>query len=1244
MRKRKTMDGNAAAAHISYAFTEVAAIYPITPSSTMAELVDEWSAAGKKNLFGEAVKVVEMQSEAGAAGTVHGSLKAGALTSTYTASQGLLLMIPNMYKIAGELLPTVFHVSARTISTAALNIFGDHSDVMAARQTGFAMLAEGSVQEVMDLSAVAHLASLRGSLPFINFFDGFRTSHELQKIEVLEYDELKEMLDEKALERFRARAMTPNNPTTSGSSQNPDIFFQQRETVNGYYEAIPRIVREEMNEINKRRGTDYDLVNYYGAEDATEVIVAMGSVTPVIEQVIDSLLLENRKVGLLNIRLYRPFPADVLLRKLPRTVKRLAVLDRTKEPGSGGEPLLLDVESALYHAENRPERIIGGRYGLGSKDVTPDQILGVYSHLRSENPKPRFTIGIVDDVTNLSIPDVGRKDLTSKETFQCKFYGFGSDGTVGSNKAAIKIVGDKTDLNVQGYFSYDSKKSGGLTVSHLRFGENRIHSAYLVHEPDFVSCSTAAYVNSYDLLDGLKKGGTFLLNTVWQGEQLERHLPAKMKRYMAENEIKFYTINAIKIASEADLGRRINTVMQTAFFKLSGVMDFDLAFEELKDSAIRTYGKKDMRVAEKNIQAMDQTLAYLKQVDVPDAWRNAEAIAKSSKVEEQEKPRYIEQILEPMNALKGDSLSVGTLIENGMGDGSYPQGTAAYEKRGIALEVPEWISENCTMCNECAFVCPHAAIRPVLVNEAEEGNAPDSFVTREMRGKDVSYRIQVSPMDCTGCNLCAHVCPAKDKALVMKPFDEVAERERENWDFAKTVSPKKNPGKKNTLPGSQFEQPLLEFSGACAGCGETPYVKLLTQLFGDRMMIANATGCSSIWGASAPATPYTTNSEGNGPAWSNSLLEDNAEYGFGMYLANQTMRGGLLKEVDSILLEEEISENLNHALSEWRENFLMGEGTRERAEDLQLALLAEMNGNSRLKVLYEKRDLFIKRSQWMIGGDGWAYDIGFGGIDHVLASDEDVNMLVMDNEVYSNTGGQSSKATPMAAIAKFAASGKRMGKKDLGFMAMSYGNVYVAQVAMGANKKQMIKAFEEAEKFPGPSLIIAYTPCIAHGISAGMKTMLSETEKAVECGYWNLYRYNPELLAKGKNPMVMDFKKPDFGLFHDFLKRETRFSALYKSNPDVAQAISDGTREDALRRFKRYAVMAGLDLAKVLPEENGESSEESAKPKLSEAEKEQRKLEREKRKRERSEDPEREARRKARMERKQARLNEKENE
>lgn len=1180
MRNRKTMDGNTAAAYISYAFTEVAAIYPITPSSTMAELVDEWASKDKKNLFNEPVKVVEMQSEAGAAGTVHGSLQAGALTSTYTASQGLLLMIPNMYKIAGELLPTVFHVSARTISAASLNIFGDHSDVMAARQTGFVMLAEGSVQEVMDLSAVAHLASLKGSLPFLNFFDGFRTSHELQKVEVLEYSELENLLDKKALQQFRDRAMTPNNPKTIGSNQNPDIFFQQRETVNRYYEEIPSIVQNYMEEINQLRGTNYDLVNYYGAKDATEVIVAMGSVTPVIEQVIDYLTNQGKKVGLLNIRLYRPFPAENFLEKLPKTVERVAVLDRTKEPGSGGEPLLLDVQSVLYDSDVRPV-VIGGRYGLGSKDVTPDQILGVYSHLIEAKPKPRFTIGITDDITNLSIENTGPSDLTSEKTFQCKFWGFGSDGTVGANKAAIKIIGDNTDLYAQGYFSYDSKKSGGLTVSHLRFGEKRIRSAYLIQQADFVSCSTSAYLRSYDLLKGLKPGGTFLLNTIWEGEQLERHLPAAMRSYIAKNNIQFYTLNAMKIAGNAGLGRRINTVMQTAFFRVTDILPFEKALADLKESAIATYGKKDMKVAEKNIIAMDQTVANLHKVDVPESWVNPETtLAEKASID---RPAYVKNILEPVNRLEGDALTVGDLIANGMVSGAYPAGTAAYEKRGIALEVPEWISENCTMCNECAFVCPHAAIRPILTDEAEMASAPEGFMTRKMRGKDgLEYRIQVSPMDCTGCNLCAETCPAKDKALVMKPFEEVAAKENPNWSFAINVKPKKNPGKKNTVPGSQFEQPLLEFSGACAGCGETPYVKLLTQMFGDRMMIANATGCSSIWGASAPATPYTVNDQGHGPAWGNSLLEDNAEYGYGMYLANQTMRKALSNKVSKALNEEKLSANLRDALVDWQTNMAVSEDTRERAEQLQLALLSEMQGNAILESIYNDRELFIKRSQWMLGGDGWAYDIGFGGIDHVLASGEDVNIFVMDNEVYSNTGGQSSKATPTAAIAKFASGGKSVGKKDLGIMAMSYGNIYVAQIAMGASKRQTLKAIEEAEAYPGPSLIIAYTPCINHGISSGMKTMLTETQKAVECGYWSLYRYNPALEAKGKNPMIMDFKKVDFDQFEDFLKRETRYSALYKANPEVASKLSEKTRSDAEKRFKRYAVMAGLDLEKIL--------------------------------------------------------------
>ncbi|WP_163652159.1 pyruvate:ferredoxin (flavodoxin) oxidoreductase [Listeria sp. PSOL-1] len=1179
MRNQKTMDGNTAAAYISYAFTEVAAIYPITPSSTMAELVDEWSAASKLNLFGEPVKVVELESEAGASGTVHGSLKAGALTSTYTASQGLLLMIPNMYKIAGELLPTVFHVSARTISAASLNIFGDHSDVMAARQTGFVMLAESTVQEVMDLSAVAHLASLKGSLPFLNFFDGFRTSHELQKIELLEYAELEALLDKGALATFRNRSMSPNRPTTSGTNQNPDIFFQQRETVNRYYQEIPSIVREYMSEINKLRGTDYDLVNYYGSEDATDVIVAMGSVTSVISQAIDHLIAQGKKVGLLNIRLYRPFPSDIFLQKMPNTVKRMAVLDRTKEPGASGEPLLLDVQSALYDSEKRPV-VIGGRYGLGSKDVTPDQILGVYSHLESALPKPRFTIGITDDVTQLSLENIGPKDLTNPETFQCKFWGFGSDGTVGANKAAIKIIGDHTDLNVQGYFSYDSKKSGGLTVSHLRFGKSKIRSSYLVTEPNFVSCSTAAYLKTYNLLEGIKEGGTFLLNTVWSVEQLERHLPASIRRTIAEKKVNFYIINALKIASESGLGRRTNTIMQTAFFKLTKILPFEKALQELKDSALKTYGKKDMGVATKNIQAMDAAISGLVKVEIPASWLE---VSDEPKKTDQTTPSYVKQILEPVNRLLGDTLSVGQLIENGMADGSVPQGTSAYEKRGIALEVPEWISENCTMCNECAFVCPHAAIRPILTDDLEKETAPLGFITREMRGKNgLNYRIQVSPLDCTGCNLCSETCPAKKKALVMKPFEEIAEQEERNWDFAMSVTPKKNPGKKNTIPGSQFEQPLLEFSGACAGCGETPYIKLVTQLFGDRMMIANATGCSSIWGASAPATPYTVNHLGQGPAWANSLLEDNAEYGYGMHLANQTLRKALANKIKEALSSGEYSEHLRACFTEWLAQMDIGEGTRERAEDLQLALLAEMKDQPLLEEIYAARDLFIKRSQWMIGGDGWAYDIGFAGIDHVLASGEDVNMLVMDNEVYSNTGGQSSKATPTAAIAKFASLGKVAGKKDLGMMAMSYGNIYVAQIAMGASKRQALKAIEEAEKYPGPSLIICYTPCIAHGISSGMKTMLSETDKAVECGYWNLYRYNPELEEKGKNPMMMDFKKPNFALFKEFLMRETRYSALYKQNPEIAKKLAEKTQKDAEKRFIRYASLAGLDTEKIV--------------------------------------------------------------
>lgn len=1170
MKKTKTMDGNTAAAYISYAFTEVAAIYPITPSSNMAELVDEWAEEGLINVYGQRVQVIEMQSEAGAAGVVHGSLKTGALTTTYTASQGLLLMIPNMYKIAGELLPTVFHVAARAITTSALSIFGDHGDVMAARQTGFCMLAESSVQEVMDLSAVAHLASIEGSLPFVNFFDGFRTSHELQKIEVLDYDDLKGMLNQNAVDRFRAGGMNPNHPTISGTAQNPDIHFQQRETVNANYEVMPDIVQKYMEKINDLRGTNYDLTYYYGVEDATEVIVSMGSASPVIQQTVDYLNQQGRKVGCINIHLYRPFPTENFLEKLPKTVGKVAVLDRTKEAGADGEPLLLDVQSALYQFANRPV-VIGGRYGLGSKDVTPSQIKAVYDHLLLpfEEMKQRFTIGIVDDVTYLSLPQGEVLDLTPSTTFQAKFWGFGSDGTVGANKQAIKIIGDNTDLYAQAYFSYDSKKSGGLTLSHLRFGEEPINSTYLVERADFIACHNASYIHNYDLLKGLKAGGIFLLNTIWDEEKTKRLLPAKLKQYIAEHNIQFYIINAVELAREVGLGRRINTVMSTAFFEVTDIMTRDEYMPLLKGEVQNTYGKKSKEIVAKNFEAIDGTFDSLQKIDVPVEW--AELVIEPTKKDENV-PSYITNIVEPINRQEGDSLSVSDLIENGMKTGHMPLGTAAYEKRGIALEVPEWQMDKCTMCNECAFICPHAAIRPFLADEDELKEAPAGFTMREMRGADgLMYRIQVSLEDCTGCGLCVEACPVKDKAILMKPYEE-QKKEAMNWVFAMTLKQKANPVKKLSVKGSQFNQPLLEFSGACEGCGETPYVKLLTQLYGDRMMIANATGCSSIWGGSSPVSPYTTNECGQGPAWSNSLFEDNAEYGYGMYIANLTKRQYLVDQVKEALDQNLGSNELQALLKDWLDHHLEGDGTQQRAIKLTAALGEETQSNQLLEAIYKQKDLFVKTSQWIVGGDGWAYDIGFSGIDHVLASGADVNIFVMDNEVYANTGGQTSKATPSAAIAKFSAGGKQTSKKDLGMMAMTYGNVYVAQIALGANSMQTIKAIDEAERYPGPSLIIAYTPCIAHGVKGGMGNTLSLVKEAVASGYWQLYRYNPMLLEKGKDPMVIDYKKADFSKMRDFLEKQTRFSALHNIKEDtvLVDDMLTKTKTDAQDRSESY--------------------------------------------------------------------------
>ncbi|HAB98103.1 MAG TPA: pyruvate:ferredoxin (flavodoxin) oxidoreductase [Enterococcus sp.] len=1172
MRKRKTMDGNTAAAYISYAFTELAAIYPITPSSTMAELVDQWSAQGKHNLFGQPVKVVEMQSEAGAAGVVHGSLKTGALTTTYTASQGLLLMVPNMYKIAGEMLPGVFHVASRAVTTNALNIFGDHTDVMATRQTGFAMLAESSVQEVMDLAPVAHLAAIEANIPFLNFFDGFRTSHEIQKIEVLDYEELAQLVNHEKLAAFRQKAMNPNHPTTSGTNQNPDIHFQQRETINQHYQTLPEIVRFYMKKINALRGTNYDLVDYYGASDAEEVIVSMGSSTQTIQQTVDHLCASGRKVGVLSIHLYRPFPLEVFLEKLPATVKSIAVLDRSKEPGANGESLLLDVQSAMYDAAMRPT-IIGGRYGLGSKDVTPDQIVAVYDELLKPkaSQKKRFTIGITDDVTQLSLPSKGTLDLTDPSTFQAKFWGFGSDGTVGANKSAIKIIGDHTEKYVQGYFHYDSKKSGGLTVSHLRFGDTPIRSTYLIEHADFVACHTPAYLHTYDLLKGLKKGGTFLLNTTWSQEQILNNLPKKMKRYLAENEIRFYTINAMQLAMEVGLGGRINTAMETAFFYLANIIPNEEILPILKEEALKSYRHKSMAIVEKNQAAIDRTIELLQEIPVPKEWATIEVPERTSTATTQ----FVREIVEPINRQEGNQLSVGTLVRNKMTEGVIPVGTTAVEKRGIAVEVPEWLSDRCTMCNECAFVCPHAAIRPFLADEDELAEAPEGFIVREMRGANgQKYRIQVSVEDCTGCGLCVEVCPAKGKALTMRPYEEQKEQAL-NWAFAMTLRQKENPAKPGTVLGSQFNKPLLEFSGACAGCGETPYVKLLTQMFGDRMMIANATGCSSIWGGTSPVSPYTTNHLGQGPAWSNSLFEDNAEYGYGMFLANQTRREKLAAQLQS--LKAAVSEELQALIEDWDLHREESAGTQQRAAKLIAALEAEVSDTPQLAPILKEKDLFVKPSQWMIGGDGWAYDIGFGGIDHVLASGADVNILVLDNEVYSNTGGQVSKATPTSAIAKFAASGKFVSKKDLGMMAMTYGHVYVAQIASGANQMQTIKAFEGAERFPGPSIIIAYTPCITHGLAGGMRQSLKEAQEAVASGYWSLYRYNPLLAEKGKQPMTLDFKKPAFDQMPAFMQTQVRFASLHSANPNAAQALFEKTVSDAKTRFYNYARLAGQE-------------------------------------------------------------------
>ena len=1170
-KKFLTCDGNQAAAHISYMFSEVAAIYPITPSSTMAEYVDEWAAQGRKNIFGETVLVQEMQSEAGAAGAVHGSLQAGALTTTYTASQGLLLMIPNMYKIAGELLPCVFHVSARTLASHALCIFGDHQDVMSCRQTGFAMLAEGSVQEVMDLAAVAHLSTIKSRVPFLNFFDGFRTSHEIQKIEALENDDLAHLIDQKALAEFRARALNPNKPVARGMAENPDHFFQHRESCNPYYDAVPAVVEEYMAEISKITGRQYGLFNYYGADDADRVIIAMGSVTEAIRETIDYLMAKGEKVGLVAVHLYRPFSAKHFLAALPKSTKRIAVLDRTKEPGANGEPLYLDVKDVLYGKENAP-LVVGGRYGLGSKDTTPAQILAVYENLAMNEPKNQFTIGINDDVTFTSLPKKEEIAVGGAGMFEAKFYGLGADGTVGANKNSVKIIGDNTDKHCQAYFSYDSKKSGGFTCSHLRFGDSPIRSTYLVNTPNFVACHVQAYLRMYDVTRGLQENGTFLLNTVWNEEELIKHLPNNVKRYFAQKNITVYYINATQIAQEIGLGNRTNTILQSAFFRITGVIPVDLAIEQMKKFIVKSYGKKGEDVVNKNYAAVDRGGEY-KQLPVDKAWASLPDDAKAAN----DDPAFINEVVRPINAQDGDLLPVSAF--KGIEDGTWEQGTAKYEKRGVAAFVPTWTADNCIQCNKCAYVCPHACIRPFVLDEEEAKGLNAEMI--EMKApaamKGMKFRMQVGVMDCLGCGNCVDVCPgnpkAGGKALAMVPLEQELD-EAANWDYcAKNVKSKQHlVDIASNVKNSQFATPLFEFSGACSGCGETPYVKLISQLFGDRELVANATGCSSIYSGSVPSTPYTTNEKGQGPAWSNSLFEDFCEYGMGMELANEKMKARLTQLMTDAQNCSCCSDELKGWFREWIENQNDAAKTKELAEKIIPAVQA--CDCDYCKKINELSGYLIKRSQWIIGGDGASYDIGYGGLDHVIASGKDVNILVLDTEVYSNTGGQASKATPLGAIAKFAASGKRVRKKDLGMIATTYGYVYVAQIAMGADQAQCLKAIREAEAYPGPSLIIAYAPCINHGLKKGMGKAQAEEAAAVECGYWHLWRYNPSLEAEGKNPFTLDSKEPDYSKFQDFLKGEVRYASVMKQYPAEAEELFKAAEENSKWRYKSYKRMA----------------------------------------------------------------------
>ena len=1174
-----TCDGNYAASYIAYMFSEVAAIYPITPSSTMAENIDEWSANGKKNMFGEVVKVCEMQSEAGAAGAVHGSLQAGSLTSTYTASQGLLLMIPNMYKISGELLPGVFHVSARSLAAQALSIFGDHSDVMSVRNTGFALFATGSVQEIMDLAALPHLAAIKSRIPFLHFFDGFRTSAEIQKVEVPAMEDLTKLIDQKDLQEFRNRALNPEHPVQRGTAQNPDIYFQSREAINKFYDAVPDIVAAYMKELSKIAGREYKLFNYYGAPDAEEIVIAMGSVTDTTREVVEYLNAQGRKTGVVAVHLYRPFSAKYFLEVIPKTVKRIAILDRTKEPGANGEPLYLDVRDVFYGRPNAP-MIIGGRYGLSSKDTTPVQIVAVFDNLASKEPKRIFTVGIDDDVTFLSLPLKPEISITPKGTFEAKFYGLGSDGTVGANKNSIKIIGDSTDKYAQAYFAYDSKKSGGVTVSHLRFGEKAILAPYLVGTPDFVACHVPAYLDKYDMLKGLKKGGTFLLNSIWDAEETKNKLPDTMKKYMAENNIRFYIINATSIAESIGLGNRTNSIMQSSFFKISDVIPFDNALSEMKKAIIKTFGRKGEEIVNMNLSAITHG-AEVEKVEIPATWAKIEI---KPKKDSRNIPEFVKNIAEPINLMKGDDLKVSAF--NGREDGTFPSGMTQYEKRGVAVNIPEWQTDKCIQCNQCAFVCPHACIRPFLIDENEMKGLPKDTATLKTIGKGFEgyqYRMQVSPLDCTGCGVCADICPSKEKALVMKPLEtQLAEIDR--WYYlSEKVSYKDNLVEiDKSVKNSQFAQPLFQFSGACGGCGETPYIKLITQLFGDRMMVANATGCSSIYGGSAPSTPYCMNKDGRGPAWANSLFEDNAEYGLGFSLGSNKLRDRIDRKMREALNgSATLSEVTKEAFREW----LAGKNNAQLSKAASSKVVNELmkEKDPVAKEILDLKQYLIKKSIWIFGGDGWAYDIGYGGLDHVVASGEDVNILVLDTEVYSNTGGQASKATPIGAVAKFAASGKKVRKKDLGAMAMTYGYVYVAQVAMGASQNQFLRTLREAEAYPGPSLVIAYSPCINHGLREGMDKSQEQQKKAVEAGYWHLYRFNPLLEKEGKNPFELDSKEPDWSKFQEFLNSEVRYTSLKKAFPKESSELFLAAEENAKWRYNGYRRLASMVYSQTNP-------------------------------------------------------------